>query len=425
MRGSHALKKMFKARDFRRIYLARLLAQFADGMFQASLAGSVFFNPQHASTPADLAAGFAILLLPYSLIGPFVGVFLDRLSRRNLMVASNIMRGVLGLCVAATIWFGAQQMSLYVLALLALSLSRFFLSALSACLPYVVERRVLVSANAFTTTSGTVTTIIGGGAAIAVLFFTGKNDHGYALSCVVSTLGSFIAAVVMSRFGKDTLGPSAEDRANRTGFLDVLRGMAQGVTHLRERPACAGAMIAVAMHRFVFGAMTVGILLLFKWHIEASGMLRNGLGGIAQALAAGGLGAGLAALVTPAITRDIGKSAWVALTIGIGGTVSMMLLLPANGWLVLLAAFVMGFAGQGAKVCSDTIIQESVLSSYRGRVFTVYDTLFNAAFVIGIVIAAFTLPHDGRSFGFYTGCAVLYVITGAVYRYVSKRNNHG
>lgn len=425
MRGSHALKRMFRERDFRRIYLARLLAQFADGMFQASLAGSVFFNPQHASTPADLAAGFAILLLPYSMIGPFVGVFLDRLSRRNLMVASNILRALLGLCVAATIWLGTQQLALYVLALLALSLSRFFLSALSACLPYVVERRVLVSANAFTTTSGTVTTIIGGGAAIAVLFFTGKSDHGYALVCVVSTLGSLLAAAVMSRFGRDTLGPSDRDRANRTGFLDVLRGMGQGVEHLRERPACAAAMIAVAMHRFVFGAMTVGILLLFKWHVQASGLLRNDLGGVAQALAAGGIGAGLSALLTPAITRGIGKSAWVSLTIGVGGTVAMMLLLPANGWMALAAAFVMGFAGQGAKVCSDTIIQETVLSSYRGRVFTVYDTLFNAAFVIGIVIAAFTLPQDGRSLGFYVVCAVLYVITGATYRYVSKKNNHG
>lgn len=428
LRGTHTVKTMFAGKNFRRLYRSRIFAQLSDGAFQTSLAGSVIFNPQHASSPADLAAGFAVLLLPYSIVGPFVGVFLDRLSRRHLMVITTLLRTLVGVSVALLIWGGGvsnAQVAIYAAALIALSLSRFFLSALSASLPHVVDRSTLVSANAFTTTSGTISSITGGGIAIGLLTIFGRDDHGYALVCLITVVGTAIACMTMMRFGADTLGPTDAERVQHRSLGSILSGMYQGAVHLWERPACNAALIAVSLHRLIFGGLSVGLLLLFKVHIHPDGFLRADIAGVGQSLAFGGVGAMIAALVTPAVTRDIGKSRWIALCIGIGGTVSMLLLIPANGWLVLAAAFLAGFAGQGAKVCSDTIIQESIEDSYRGRVFTVYDTLFNASFVIGVVIGAFTLPNDGVSWLFFSTCAVLYAATGVGYRYISKRDAHG
>src|SRR3954451_16107985 len=76
--------------DFRRLLSTRLLSQFGDGVFQAALAGTVLFNPQRAADPVDVAAGFAVLLLPYSLVGPFAGVWLDRWSRRQVLLRANV-----------------------------------------------------------------------------------------------------------------------------------------------------------------------------------------------------------------------------------------------------------------------------------------------------------------------------------------------
>jgi hypothetical protein len=76
------IRSLLAARSFRRLLETRLLAQFGDGVFQAALAGTVLFNPQRAADPVAVAAGFAILLLPYSMVGPFAGVWLDRWSRR-------------------------------------------------------------------------------------------------------------------------------------------------------------------------------------------------------------------------------------------------------------------------------------------------------------------------------------------------------
>src|SRR3954451_22652691 len=94
--------------DFRRLLATRLLAQFGDGVFQAALAGTVLVNPQRAADPLDVAAGFAILLLPYSLVGPFAGVWLDRWSRRSVLVRANVLRAGLVAVVAVLVLGGVQ-----------------------------------------------------------------------------------------------------------------------------------------------------------------------------------------------------------------------------------------------------------------------------------------------------------------------------
>ena len=81
-----------RAPGFSRLLTTRLLGQFGDGVFQASLAGAVLFNPERQAHAADVAAGFAVLLLPYSVIGPFAGVFLDRWRRRRTLIVANVVR---------------------------------------------------------------------------------------------------------------------------------------------------------------------------------------------------------------------------------------------------------------------------------------------------------------------------------------------
>ena len=71
-------------RDFGKLLAPRLTVQAADGLFQVALASYVFFTPEKQATPGAAAVTFATLLLPYSFVGPFAGVFLDRWRRRNV-----------------------------------------------------------------------------------------------------------------------------------------------------------------------------------------------------------------------------------------------------------------------------------------------------------------------------------------------------
>src|SRR3954453_23121217 len=132
---------------FRWLFGTRVVSQCADGVFQSSLASAVFFNPDHQTDPKQAAAGFVVLLLPYSLVGPFAGVFLDRWRRQRVLVRANLVRVVF---VIATAYFviadGPRGVPFYICALAALSVNRFYLAALSAALPHVVRRRQLLLA---------------------------------------------------------------------------------------------------------------------------------------------------------------------------------------------------------------------------------------------------------------------------------------
>ena len=107
LRTHHLLSALGDPR-FRALLRVRLAGQLGDGVFQASLAGAVLFDPQRAGHAADVAAAFAILLLPYSVIGPFAGVFIDRWWRRRVLAVANLVRAIAVLGVAAELAAGVE-----------------------------------------------------------------------------------------------------------------------------------------------------------------------------------------------------------------------------------------------------------------------------------------------------------------------------
>ncbi|MFD7096359.1 MFS transporter, partial [Streptomyces xanthophaeus] len=78
---------------------------------------------------------------------------------------------------------------------------------------------------------------------------------------------------------------------------------------------------------------------------------------------------------------------------------------------MLAAAFVLGLATQGAKISTDTVVQSRVEDEFRGRVFSVYDVLFNVAFVGAAAVASLMLPPDGQSVTLVLCVAALYAAT--------------
>ena len=85
---------------------------------------------------------------------------------------------------------------------------------------------------------------------------------------------------------------------------------------------------------------------------------------------------------------------------------------------MLVATFVLGLTTQGAKIATDTLVQSSVDDGFRGRIFSVYDVLFNVAFVGAAAVAALMLPPDGRSVPLVVTVAVVYgVVAGTMARF--------
>jgi MFS family permease len=416
------LRAVVRHRDFRRLYGARLTSQAADGAFQSALASLFFFSPEKQTSASSVAAAFATLLLPYSLVGPFAGVLLDRWRRRQILVFSNLLRAAMVLGVATLVATHVTGPTLYVAVLACLSVNRFFLAGLSAALPHVVVREELVMANSVSTTSGTIVAILGAGAGFGLKRLFGEGSQADAQVIVVAALGYLVSAAIAARMDRNLLGPdlAGEPAQTREAVRRVARGLADGAHHVWTRRPAGQALAAIAAHRFFYGISTISAILLFRSYFNDPDDVDAGLDGLATVFAASGLGFLLAALITPEITHRVRKRTWITVCFAFAAAAQAVYVVALREWLLLVGAFVVGVAAQGSKICVDTIVQESIDDAYRGRVFSFYDVLFNVSFVSAAAFAALALPADGNSPAVFAVVAGGYALTALVYGRASR-----
>jgi MFS family permease len=423
--SGHHLRAILRRRDFRRLFATRLSSQFADGIFQAGLAGSVLFNPDRQTKPLAVALGFASLLLPYSVVGPFAGVLLDRWSRRNVLVAANLVRPALVPFIATMVWFGREDGLFMLFALIAIGVNRFFLSGLSASLRHVAQLEHLATANSLSTTSGSIVFSLGVGAAVALRTLTGADNHGYAIVALCSVVGYLLSSAMAAGFKRDQLGPDAAELASRSTVRDVARGLVLGYRHLQERRGAGQMLLVTSAHRLFFGILMIATLLLYRNYFEADGFFRTGATGLGQTIAASAIGAFIAASVTPWAIRTLTARVWVSSLLLLTAVVELLLGAPYATQTLLPAVLVVGLAAQGVKIVADTTLQAECDDEYQGRVFSLYDMTFNVSLVCGLLLGALILPATGKSYAVLGFVAGGYACTAGWYAWASGRWRRG
>ncbi|AJT65785.3 hypothetical protein T261_4128 [Streptomyces lydicus] len=389
----------------------RLLSQAADGVFQVALATYVVFSPEKQTSPAAIASAMAVLLLPYSLLGPFTGVLLDRWRRRQVLLYGNLLRTLLAAATAALIVLHVPDWLFYASALSVTAVNRFVLAGISAALPRVVDNeQQLVMANSLAPTAGTLAATAGGGLAFAVRL---AGPHVDAFVILLASALYLCSSLTALRMAPELLGPdpSRLQPHLQEALLSTVRGLVDGLRHLRQRRTPVRALSAMTVIRFCYGALLVMVLMLcrYSWADTTS----DGLALLGITVVVSGAGFFAAALITPWAVGRLGPFGWIACCAGLGAV-----LVPALGLFfmpgpMLAAAFVLGLGTQGTKISTDTVVQSSVDDAFRGRIFAVYDVLFNVAFVGAAAVAALMLPPDGRSTTLLGVVTVLYAMVSA------------
>lgn len=397
------LATLLRFSGFRRLFAVRLLSQGSDGIFQVALASTILFSPERAPTAGAIAVGFATILLPFTVLGPFVGILLDRWRRRRIVMVSNVIRAVLLIVIALLVIHDDVGWLFYLLVLAAFSVNRFLLAGLSASLPHVVSRDLLVTANAISPTCGTLAYLTGlgfGGAVHAA-------SHSDSTVLLVGAVFYFLSALVAAWL--PNLGPDLEgiDSALREGLGNVVSGLRDAARHLP--PLGRLALGVVGAVQIPYAVMIVATILLFRNHLERADV-GAGLAGFGVAVGASGAGYAVAALVTPSMARRLGMGSYVT---ALGVLAAMIQVFPAalfTRWAIIVSAFGLGITTRGVKICVDTTLQRVVADSYRGRVFVLYDVLFNAGFVAAVALAAAVLPPDGRSYVVLATASLWYLL---------------
>ena len=407
-----ALRDVLARRDFRRLFGVRLVAQFGDGLLQAALATFVLFSPERQPDAVKVAAAFAILLLPYSIIGPFAGVFLDRWRRRTVLVRANVIKAVVTLPVIALVLAASDGALLGLAVLTVLGIGRFVLAGLSASLPHVVDGRDLVTANALTPTAGTIMAAVGALVGVTLRSVLGGGDTGSAIVIGCAVLSYLAAAAIARLMAPDLLGPDGERPADT--LRGVAHGLVEGVQELRVHARAGRAITVVGVHRFAFGALTAGGLLLVRYTFNPLADADRALNEFAVLTGAAAAGALIGAVLTPWASRRWGAVAWSSFALAQAGVIGSALVIAgalAPSFPILLGgALSLGFCGQSVKVCSDTLVQRFIPDDHLGRVFALFDMLVNVALVAGITLFALVSPTSGQAVGVYIAVGLMLLV---------------
>ena len=384
--------------------LSRLLAvrwtgQATDGVFQSALASFVLFSPERQADALSAAIGFAVVLLPYSIVGPFVGTILDRVSRQRALLYSNLARSTNLLLVALLVFSGTTGVPLTIVVLVAFGINRLILAALSAGLPLLIETKSLITANAIAVTGGSVLVVVGGGIGVggrALVDGAAIADHADALLITLAALGYFTAALLTTRLLKFEIGPGTHERQTAS-FSQGFTEMREGLAFLRTHIDAARGIIATAVHRGGLTALTLTALLLERNTFNDPTQPEKGLAGFGIALTIAGAGVFLGAFLAPYGVGKVGRHRWIKFAMFASAASPLILAASQTSIALSVTAFLTAFFGQNVKVTNDALVQSKIDDYYRGRVFAVYDVVVNAAIVSGGLIAALMLPPSGVS----------------------------
>jgi hypothetical protein len=382
--------------------LSRLLAvrwtgQMTDGVFQSALASFVLFSPERQADALSAAIGFAVVLLPYSIVGPFVGTILDRVSRQRALFFANLARSANLLVVALFVFSGTTGVALTAVVLVAFGINRLILAALSAGLPLLIDTKSLITANAIAVTGGSVLVVLGGGIGVGVRALVDGAaiaDRADSLLILIAAGGYLTAALLTGRLNKYEIGPLEHEKAAASfsqGFIDLR----EGIEFLRKHIDAGRGIVATAVHRGGLTALTLTALLLERNTFNDPSRPADGLQGFGVALTIAGAGVFLGAFLAPYGVARYGRHRWIKFAMFASALSPVFLAISQTQIALSLTAFLAAFFGQNIKVTNDALVQSKIDDYYRGRVFAVYDVIVNSAIVSGGLIAALLLPASG------------------------------
>ena len=398
------------------------MGQLTDGIFQSSLASFLLFSPERQPDAKSAAVAFAVVLLPYSLVGPFVGTILDRVSRQRVILFANLFRAFTLIFIAGLIRNGATGVELTIFVLIAFGVNRLILAGLSAGLPLLIDttgtegRNTLVSINATAVTGGTVFVVLGGGIGIGIRGLLEGSMSANQADGILVTLSAacfFIAGLLALRIKREELGPLPHE-VKKQSVVAAYQEMVDGYKFLRTIKDCFLGISATAVQRGGLTALTLMALLLNRNTFNDPANPEAGLAGFAFAITIAGIGITIGAVIAPFGVKKFGRHAWIRYSLFASAVLPVLLAFNQNELFLVATGFFAGMAGQGVKVTNDALVQSKIVDEFRGRVFAVYDVMVNAGIVSGAIIAAFVLPADGVSSVLPALIALAYVLVAFV-----------
>jgi Transmembrane secretion effector len=351
-------------RNFRRLWLAQIVSEIGDWFYTLSIYTLLLQLTGHASS---VALALVLQVLPQTFVGPTAGVVNDRLKRKHVMIAADIVRFAV---VLAMLFVRSRSMVwlIYPLLVAETTMTAFFEPARSSVIPNIsVESEVLV-ANTLSSATWSVNLLIGASVGGVVAAFFGR-DTVFILNAL-----SFLTSAVLiggMRFAE----PHAEAAAPlRPRDLVDFSPVLEGIRYIRSHRTLLPAVFAKAGELMVGPSWVIFTVMgAREFAVHGRGIDAAGGAMLGMSILLGGRGLG--ALVGPLISaRWAGESdhrlrlgilfGYLTIAIGYG-----VLGASRSVWMAAACAMLAHMGGSTVWVFSTTLLQLNTEDRFRGRVF--------------------------------------------------------
>jgi hypothetical protein len=371
---------LFRRRDFTFLMGAQWLAQAADGLVGISLAkhiafgGQAGFSVEEARSTVEVLRIVLLTILPYAFLSPFAGVLIDRWDRRRLLILSN---GVRAFVLAAIVIVGFERIgdpALYGSFLLLLAGTRLLLAIKGASLPVVLGEQELLHGNSISQAGSALFQL--GGAGIGLV---GSGFVDTRLLVAGGTVGYVLAALSAAAIRR--LGYRENVVPLRQEVGRMVRDLIEGLREIARRPMAALSLTSFLGLRSLVSLVVLAVALAARAFLAREGGLSSAI-----PAAAGALGAAVGFVSAHSLKDRIAPVRILVAALAVAG-----LGVLAFGGIINLGglsavAFTVGLGFFLGKVAVDTLMQESLADTFRGRGFGLLDLVYNLSWIIPALV---------------------------------------
>jgi len=391
-------------RNFRRLWLAQIVSEIGDWFYTLSIYTLLLQFTGHAGS---VALALILQVLPQTLVGPTAGVINDRLKRKHVMIAADLVRF---LVVTAMLFVRSRSMVwlVYPLLVAETTMTAMFEPARSAVIPNITAEGEVLVANTMSSMTWSVNLMIGAGVGGLVAAFFGRDTV-----FILNALSFLVSAALIG--GMRFAEPHAEAAAPlRPRDLVDFSPVLEGIRYIRNHPTLLPAVFAKAGELMVgpswviFTVMGAREFAVHGRHIDAAGGAMLGM-----SILIGGRGIG--ALVGPVVSARWAGSNDHRLRLGILFgylTISAgygVLGASRSVWMAAVCAMLAHAGGSTVWVFSTTLLQLNTEDRFRGRVFAADLGLGSLSFAITAYLAGRFLDagFSARTVATSTGAIML------------------
>jgi MFS family permease len=385
-----SFSEVLALRPVRLLWIAQIVSIFGDFLALFAVLSDVSFRLK--ATPAQVTLISVAFLVPFALLGPIAGVFVDRLDARLTMISSDLIRSALAICLV----FASGLDQIYAILFALSAVSTFFVPAQTIMIRSITPREGLMAANALMQQAFQVVRIISPAIAGAMVKWIGAKPGYYFDGATFIFSASMIAAIAVSRTTAAAATPPESGK-----LKSILNDLLAGARFIFTHATISFVMLAMAAGMFALSCFAPLIAIYVRDTLKSTefqfGVI-NSMIGVGMIFA------------TQFITRFAkNRSKSLLVVAGLLGMGVAVMVMASIGHVVVagIGAFGIGFGAIFIVVPTQTLMQQETPVELVGRVSSSFMSVLSVSQLLGLIISGSLTQKLGIRNLFFASAAML------------------